>query len=301
LTRPPLLQRRRDPDGDRLATAIFAAALVHGLLILGVKFTAPKPPGDALPTLEVLLVPPGPDDPQENAGAAYIAQRTQTGAGTGTENRRASLPEARDEQTAPPAGTEVEDAPVTPADDPEGAVSVLARRALQAERLATGVEPRPEPPVFHALPTPAVPTVGLNASVADRDLYLRGQRSADGKLLADTRESAIASYLDGWKRRIERVGTLNFPNEARRRQLSGNPVLEVAIRANGSLETVLVRRSSGHRELDEAAVGIVRLAAPFEPFPTALRERYPVLRFAYEWQFIDGRLGSDGAVFTSGP
>ena len=60
-------------------------------------------------------------------------------------------------------------------------------------------------------------------------------------------------------------------------------------------------RSSGHAELDQAAVGIVRLAAPFDPFAPALRERYPVLRFAYEWQFLDGRLGGNGAVFTTGP
>ena len=64
---------------------------------------------------------------------------------------------------------------------------------------------------------------------------------------------------------------------------------------------MLVRRTSGHPELDNAAVGIVRLAAPFEPFPSALRERFPVLRFAYEWQFINGQLWGDGAVFSSGP
>jgi periplasmic protein TonB len=301
LTTPALLRRRRDPDGDRLATAIFIVALVHGLLILGIRFSAPsgEPP---LPTLEVLLVPSGPDDPQANLDAAYIAQRTQQGTGTGDEARRASLPEAREEQRADPEPSPAESEQDS-ADqfEPEGAVSVLARRALEAERLATGVEPRPVPSVFHALPSPAVPTVGLNAAVADRDLSLRGQRSADGKLLADTRESSIASYLDSWKRRIERVGTLNFPHEARRRDLSGNPVVEVAIRANGTLESVVIRRSSGHRELDNAAVGIVRLAAPFEPFPNALRERYPVLRFAYEWQFMNGRLGGNGAVFSSGP
>ena len=301
MTTPPLLRRRRDPAGDRLATAIFVAALAHGLLILGVRFSAPAAPDAALPTLEVLLVPPGPDDPQANQDAAYIAQRTQQGTGTGTDPGRASLPEARPEQAA----TADAAAPQTDEpdwfDEPEGAVSVLARRAQQAERLATGVEPHAQPPVFQAIPSPAVPTVGLNAAVADRDLRLRGQLSADGQLLADTRESAIATYLDSWKRRIERVGTLNFPNEARRRQLSGNPVLEVAIHANGTLESVQIRRSSGHRELDDAAVGIVRLAAPFEPFSNALRERYPVLRFAYEWQFINGRLGGDGAVFTNDP
>jgi protein TonB len=299
LTTPALFRRRRDPDGDRLATAIFVVALAHGLLILGIRFSAP-PREPSLPTLEVLLVPSGPDDPQANLDAAYIAQRTQQGTGTGDDARRASLPEAREERLAgPDPATADEDQELLDPAEPEGAVSVLARRALEAERLATGVEPRPEPPVFQALPSPAVPTVGLNAAVADRDLSLRGQRSADGKLLADTRESAIAAYLDSWKRRIERVGTINFPNEARRRDLSGNPVVEVAIRANGTLESVVIRRSSGHRELDNAAVGIVRLAAPFEPFPNALRERYPVLRFAYEWQFMNGRLGGDGAVFSS--
>lgn len=301
MTTPATLRRGRDPTGDRLATAIFVAALVHGLIILGVRFSSPPMPENALPTLEVLLVPTGPDDPQANLEAAYIAQRTQQGTGTGMEARRASLPEARQEQAAVPNAPDSDQDGQVSSPEPEGAVSVLARRALEAERLATGAEPREEPPVFYASPTPAVPTVGLNALVADRDLHLRGQLSADGKLLANTRESAIAAYLDGWKRRIERVGTLNFPNEARRRQLSGNPVLEVAIRANGTLESVSVRRTSGHRELDDAAVGIVRLAAPFEPFPSALRERYPVLRFAYEWQFIDGQLGRAGAVFSSDP
>jgi periplasmic protein TonB len=302
LTTPAILRRRRDPDGDRLATAIFVAALVHGLTILGLNFTAPAASDYQLPTLEVLLVPPGPDDPHENPDAAYIAQRTQRGQGTSTEAKRASLPEGREEIRVPPDAAPNDPDKRRQRDEPDGAVSVLARRALEAERLATGAEPQPdEAPVFFSVPSPAVPTVGLNASVADRELHLRGKRAADDKLLADTRESAIATYLDGWKRRIERVGTINFPNEARRRQLSGNPVVEVAIRANGTLEAVIVRRTSGHAELDNAAVAIVRLAAPFEPFPGVMRERFPVLRFAYEWQFINGQLGGEGAVFSSDP
>lgn len=293
--------RRRDPVNDRLVTAVFLAALAHGLFILGVRFTAPAATDRPLPTLEILLVPAGPDDPQSNDDAAYLAQRNQKGTGTGETARRSSLPEARPEPPEPLA-TPADASPAQATQDvARGQVSVLARRALDAARLPMGADVPDSPPVFYAQPLPAPPTVGLNAAVNDRELHLRGRHAADGKLLADTRESAIAAYLDGWKRRIERVGTLNFPNEARRRGMSGNPVLEVAIRANGSLESVLVRRSSGHAELDQAAVGIVRLAAPFDPFAPALRERYPVLRFAYEWQFLDGRLGGNGAVFTTGP
>jgi len=131
------------------------------------------------------------------------------------------------------------------------------------------------------------------------ELVLRGDTAAGAELLADTRASQIARYLHGWKLRIERVGTLNFPNEARRRALSGNPVLEVAIGADGRLDQVIVRRSSGHAELDQAAVNIVRLASPFDPFPAAMRGSYPVLRFAYEWQFLEGQLRR-GSVSAGG-
>ena len=298
MTSAGLEPRTRDPSGDRLATAVFVAALVHGLVILGVRFSAPAVPELPVPTLEILLVPEGPEDPADNADAAYLAQRNQEGSGTGTEARRSSLPEA-----APLDGVDPETAAETepvPAPSAAGGDSVLARRALEAERRPAGAS-EATPPVFHVQPAPARPAVGLDATPSERELHLRGQRAADGSLLADTRESAIAAYLDGWKRRVERVGTLNFPNEARRRRLSGNPVLEVAIRADGSLESVVVRRSSGHSELDAAAIGIVRLAAPFDPFSTAMRARYPLLRFAYEWQFLDGRLGGDGAVFTPEP
>lgn len=291
--------RHGDRAGDRLATAIFVVALAHGLLIMGVRFAAPDN-DQPLPTLEIMLVPAGPDDPGANESAAYLAQRTQKGTGTGLGAGRTSLPEAPLQAPDPGPQPIEPDVEQSSPEEPPGAVSVLAHRALEAQRLPAGADRPESPPVFYAQPAPATPTVGLNAAMADRSLQLRGKRSVDDKLLADTRESIIAAYLDGWKRRIERVGTLNFPNEARRSGMSGNPVVEVAIRADGSLEQAVVRRSSGHRELDNAALGIVRIAAPFDPFPTAMRERYPVLRFAYEWQFLNGRLAGDGAVFTSG-
>jgi protein TonB len=65
-------------------------------------------------------------------------------------------------------------------------------------------------------------------------------------------------------------------------------VLEVAIRADGSLGQIIVRRSSGRKELDQAALSILRLASPFDPFPSDLRKKYDELRFAYEWQFLGG-------------
>jgi periplasmic protein TonB len=292
------LRIRTDRPEDRLATAIFLAALLHGLVILGVRFSAPPPRDLPLPTLEVLLVPEGPAE-ADNPRAGYIAQRSQHGSGTARDNRRTSLPESSAsliEHSGDAGGNSLEQETTTA---PEGGIRLLTSSSQRATRTVSGAESEQ---AAAAIPLDARPIaqIGANASAADESLHLKGDPSLDDRLLADTRESLIAGYLDGWKRRIERVGTLNFPDEARRQALSGNPVLEVVIRADGRLEQVLVRRSSGHRELDNAALRIVRLAAPFDPFPRAMREQYPVLRFAYEWQFLKGRLG-DGSVYTNGP
>jgi protein TonB len=284
---------------DRLATAIFIAAVLHGLLILGVRFAAPRPDDRPVPTLEVLLVPDGEREPA-NPSAAYLASRNQRGAGTGRERQRTSLPEASAsliEQSGDAQGTSF--APPAAEADAGGSprVSVASQ---QGRRSSPTTEIQYSGPASLPMESRPRPQVGVNASAADESLHLRGEPTPDDRLLADTRESQIAAYLDGWKRRVEQVGTLHFPAAARRHELSGNPVLEVAIRADGSLQQVLLRRSSGHRELDNAAIGIVRLAAPFDPFPPAMRTRYPLLRFAYEWQFQAGRAGA-GAVSAPQP
>jgi len=284
---------------DRLATALFFAALLHGLVILGVGFSVPRPDDRPPPTLEVLLVPAGPPE-ADNPEAAYLATRDQRGAGTGRDGQRTSLPEASAsviEQSGEPQGTS-RSTPVAQAS--QGGVAVLAAPTPLGRQNSREEAVEEPAPTERPLESRRLAQIGVNASAADETLRLRGEPSPDDRLLADTRESQIAAYLDGWKRHVEQIGTLHFPDQARRRQAPGNPVLEVAIRADGSLQQVVVRRSSGQRELDVAAIGIVRLAAPFDPFPPAMRERYPLLRFAYEWQFQAGRSGA-GAQLTPGP
>ena len=290
------LQVRHTRPEDRLAMAVFVAALLHGLVILGVRFTLPSSDDRPLPTLEVLLVPDGPPE-EPNPQASYISTRDQHGSGTTREQLRTSLPEASarllehegevgGESFAPPSSA-----------SRQGGAQLLASATRSGRQLPAGEDTAQATAPAVPIESRPLPTVGMHASAAEATLRLRGEAAPDDRLLADTRESAIAAYLDGWKRRIEQVGTINFPDEARRRKLSGNPVLEVAIRADGQLQEVVVRRSSGHRELDAAAIRIVRLASPFDPFPPAMRERYPLLRFAYEWQFLKGRLG-DGSLWA---
>jgi protein TonB len=73
-------------------------------------------------------------------------------------------------------------------------------------------------------------------------------------------------------------------------------VLEVAVNASGVLEKAIIRTSSGYPDLDAAAIQILKLASPFDPFPPELSREYRVLRFAYEWQFTGGRVERGGVT-----
>lgn len=106
-------------------------------------------------------------------------------------------------------------------------------------------------------------------------------------------QSLEGFYIAAWVRKVEQIGTMNFPSIARTLNLNTGPVLDVAIRADGSLQEVRIARSSGHPELDQAAQQIVRLGAPYAPFPPQLRQRYDVLHIARPWHFeSDGRVKS---------
>ena len=109
----------------------------------------------------------------------------------------------------------------------------------------------------------------------------RVRRIAEGR--AHTAEDTW--YLESWRRKVERIGRLNYPGQARANRLYGSLRLLVAIEPDGTLRDVRVVDSSGHKVLDEAAVRIVRLAAPYAPFPPGMRERTDVLEIVRTWRF----------------
>jgi periplasmic protein TonB len=290
---------------DRLTTTLFLVALLHGIVIIGVSFTVlTEPKVRSAPTLEVLLLAAGSRSSEANPDARYLSQRSQAGAGTTTEAVRAASPEssmfpAAIEGSAQGNGVEYR----------ESVAGSRAREVLSSRSDRSSVtlqsghdEPARENETPIALvPTPPSPVI---ASAADETVRLRGDTSRMLEIKADTRESALAPYLDAWKRKIERLGTVNYPRDTRQRRMSGNPVLAVTIRADGTLSEISVQRSSGRKEVDQAALNILKLASPFDPFPAALRQRYDQLRFAYEWQFLGDQgtnAGSRNSDSAPGP
>jgi protein TonB len=132
---------------------------------------------------------------------------------------------------------------------------------------------------------------------AEDSAQLRGPKRDELWVTPDTRAAVVAPYLDHWRGKVERIGTLNFPAAARSTGARASPVIEVGIAANGTIENAVIYRSSGDAELDQAALATLKLASPFDPFPPEVAAAYKVLRFRYEWQFIGGRVGR-GTVST---
>jgi periplasmic protein TonB len=278
---------------DRLQITLFLAALFHGIIILGISFGAPAfVANKALPALEVLLV--GNDLPEtaQNPDANYLSNRSQQGAGNTTEDRRAESPQTSlvpFDNAGIPQGQSLASQEVgleQPASTDVLATSGESPQATHSvDNAQTQSSAQQTPLLMRAGPVSPIPS-----SDDDQEVVLKGRNERELVVTPNTRESGVAVYLDAWRRKVERIGTLNYPNEARRRGLSGSPVLEVAINANGEMEDIVVRRSSGHPELDQAALAILKLATPFDPFPSDLRRRHGSIRFAYEWQFLRGDL-----------
>jgi protein TonB len=286
----------RAPVRERLASMLFLAAIAHAIVILGLSFGV-TPEGAAPPGMEVLRVSEDLPEAGSNARAAYLAQRSQRGAGN-----THSQPTGSPSEQAPPA-------PPASAAELPGEQAGASERPGDAPVLATGARS----PVVHWLgqgslsPGTRAPPASeaepgeRRLGVGDaQELMLRGDLRTGQWLIPDTRVSELAPYLDAWRRRVERVGTLNYPTAARSDAFSGSPVVEVAVARDGRLIEALIQRSSGHVEIDQAALRILRLASPFEAFPRALAHDYGALRFAYQWEFVAGQL-REGSVSTRTP
>jgi len=278
------------PARERLTTTLFLAALFHGVIILGVTFGAPQNLFKRAPSLDVILLAEEKADDGLNPEAVYLAQRNQKGSGTTEE----VVPSASAAASPLPAyllgiadgnGIDWQQAVMG-----NPSIDVVTSRARKSDPFNEHGEKK----IAQVAETPLAlfyaPTSPIIDASIEKSLTLRGPIAHEVEVAPNTREARVAPYLDGWRRKVERLGTLKYPLAARNRDKSRNPVLEVLIRADGTLEQVVVRRTSGYKDLDQAAIGILRLASPFDSFPAPMRQDYDHLRFAYEWQFIGERM-----------
>lgn len=273
---------------DRLGLTLFLAATLHGLVILGIGFGPFAPAPQAAKALDVVLLQQTTNTEPEEAD--YLSETDSAGGGTQPEQQRPRSPVSSPEQAAEaglapapldagaPEPTEANPQPVVTSRAGEQSTETEREPAEQPE---TERERQPERIEHEA-------RVAQLAAEIDDALNEYAQRPRKEFVTAKTRASPAAAYMHDWVQSVEHIGNTNYPQAARHQNLTGALVLVVSIRADGSLHEVRVRSSSGEPILDQAAQRIVRLAAPFEPFPEDLQAETDILYITRTWQFTQG-------------
>lgn len=271
--------------GDRLAATIVFAVLTHLIVILGVTFVHEDRPEPRVTTLDVVLVPRSSDTPPDQAD--FLAQANQDGGGN-DERARPEIPPPP--SAAGALATTVADA--SEQERPAGSSRAPRDARRTSASLAAGASDSAAAPAPGADTAPAesrsLEMAALSAEI-ERKLRTWAERPRRKWISARTREDRFAAYMVEWRRKVERVGNLNYPDRAARLGLSGNLLLEVALNPDGTVADIALRRSSGEPILDDAAVRIVKLAAPFAPFPPGIAEDVDILHIERTWFFHSDR------------
>jgi periplasmic protein TonB len=274
LTDNPELEDISVTAGDRFALTLFFAIVMHAMIILGITFGIhdDPPPENILPTLDITVSNRRTPPPDE---ADYLAQTSQDGGGNVTEKVRPT-------QSVPEQAPSVK--PAQP--EPSPAEIITAETAeVQVTQLDTETPETRKPDLKAAeLIERSLEMVNLNEQL-NESMQAYAQRPRQVFVSARTQEYIYANYMSEWVKKVERVGNLNYPDQARREGLSGKLMMDVTLNADGTVRNISILRPSGQPVIDEAAIRIVNLAAPFPPFPPEVRKEADILHITRTWEF----------------
>lgn len=273
---------------NRLYGAILISLIVHALILFGINFKIPTPNFDKIATsLEVVLV--NSKAPSEPTETATLAQANLDGGGNTDEDRRVKTPLPVLPKTKPKVNDTVASKKIE--DLEKEAKKLMA--AAKSKQLIDQPETRTDQLEKNKVTSNTSDLLQRSLDIArlkaqieeDHDTYQK--RPKRRFLGARTKEYRFARYVEDWRIKIERIGNLNYPEAAIREKLYGSLQLTVGIRADGSLESIGINRSSGEKVLDEAAIRIVRLSGQngFSPFPPEISRDTDILHITRTWVF----------------
>jgi len=270
-----------------LVAAFMLSLALHGvLLVTGFIDLSPPEVREHERGLEVTLVNARSEAPDD---AQMLAQADLDAGGPADEEASPTAPApaedsaqegeaVTDSQAAPEEAAELPREPETLTQDSTDDTPPAPARETQ---------PEPAPPSPESAPRgrdlmDSISAVARLETQIDRSLDEYAERPRKRFIGASTREHRFAQYVENWRQKVERVGNMNYPE-----RMHGSLLLSVVIRADGSVEDIEVRRSSGTPQLDEAAVRIVEMAAPFAPFPPNIREDTDIIEITRTWTFTN--------------
>jgi protein TonB len=271
----------------RFQYAVLASMLLHAFVLFGIKFSPPdlSKLSNFAPSLEIVLV--NAKSKTQPLQADTLAQHNLDGGGTTDLDRSAKspLPVSRnDKQTAEVA---MESSRVQQLEQEARKLMTQVNSQTRVESAPPQAQQQAESktaPTAQDIMNKSLEIARLEAQISkDWDSYQkRPRRQFVG---ARTREYRFSRYIDDWRLKIERIGTVNYPAAAREQKIFGSLQLTVSIRPNGAVESVEINRSSGHKVLDEAAVRIVHLGSPYAAFPPDIAKDTDILSITRTWIF----------------
>jgi protein TonB len=294
-TRPTAI-RPRISASDRLGFTLFLALTLHAIVVLGIGFTqSERNTAEPLPSLDIIIANSKSFDATEDPD--YLAQVDQAGGGNADEKARPSAPVS--------APTPIDQKGLSDQDRIElrkQQITLSKLYFLTQQDADNAIQKTPQSHAQEADSKPASEAEQRASKIARLQAEIRemsvnfAKRPKILTLTASTRKAVEASYLASWVQKIEQTGNLNYPNEARLKNLSGRLRMSVRINAAGEVLDMQITNTSGTPILDEAARQILRMAQPFPPFSEELRERADQIVIIRTWDFKSNRFRTKSGV-----
>lgn len=270
-------------EGDSLLVTLFLAAVIHAFIFLGINFSIPLPKKVNKQIEITLASSPAKKAPKK---AKFLAQDNQVGAGKHT---KAPTPP---KQKLPSQGVSNNKKPSPYKRQIERSPKVLQKLITQKKaehKIVSSKKIKPESKKIRQKLSPEA----LRKQIAQLGAQIRhSQQSSEHTKIkfvnsVSTHKYVAAQYMKDWENKVERTGNLNYPEIARKKGYSGTLTMDVGIKADGSIYSMRITKSSGSKALDDAAKRIVRLSAPFAALPRELLQEVDVLVIPRVWKFSD--------------
>ncbi|MFW5451731.1 MAG: energy transducer TonB [Methylophagaceae bacterium] len=302
---------------DRFIFTLIFAAIIHFTILFGVSFDASSPPtNQPRVNLEITLVKHQTELAPEEAD--YLAQANNEGGGVTEEKSPeptpdAPIPVAEEQASAPaiipiapvvpqkpakPTPPEPTPVPPQPVEKPPAKSTKIITQAKAERKVETTIETTDEiDMVVKEVTKPKLSASDLIFQAKSEIIRLENQLDSSTKALsknpkkrrisAATKEYASAAYREAWRKKVERIGNINYPQEAKRQRINGSLMLSVDINPDGSVppDGIVISRGSGHKVLDDAAIKIVRLGAPYATIPENVLQDHDMITIIRTWRF----------------
>lgn len=278
-----------DVNNTRFRNAMIAALVAHVIVLTSISFRADFSSETASQIEVTLAMRPSADAPDQ---ASKVAQANQEGSGDNAE-----LNQVTSANQAPPSAAASESRRASEAEDLRNGQQDVATARDAERKVARETEEQKQQSRLEDF-SPEVARLNRELETLQAELDEQTRALSDNPRVrrltsASAKRSVDAAYLLDWRQRLEAVGNKYYPEASIRYGIFGNVKLMVVIRYDGTLEDVRVLSSSGYAVLDEAAIKVVRMAAPFAPFPKELRATTDKLEIVRTWQYLENQLSSN--------